>query len=107
MGGVGDELADLLLAAVPLLERVLDVREQRVEGGADLADLRPLVRELVGHPHRRTDLAAGERQGGHGVRGAGDLAERTELPADQEAARDDGDADRGQTEERLPRRPRC
>ena len=72
-----------------------------------------LVGELVGHPHRRADLAAGQRQGGHRVGGVGDLAQRPELAADQQRPGDRGDADRrparaaASSQTRLPtaRRP--
>ena len=107
VGGVGDELPHLLLAAVPLVEGVLDVLEHRVQRGADLADLGALVGERVGHPDRRTDLAAGQRQRRDLVRGRRHLAQRPQLPADEEGAGDHGDADRGQAEEHLVRRPRC
>ena len=66
--GVRDELADLLLAAVPRLERGLHVGEQGVERGADLADLGALVGEVVGHPLGEVDVALGQRQ--RGDRGA-------------------------------------
>ena len=63
--GVGDELADLLLAAVPRLERGLDVGEQGVERGTHLADLGALVGEVVGYPLGEVDVALGQRQRGH------------------------------------------
>ena len=81
MGGVGDELAHLLLAAVPGLQRGLDVGEQRVERRADLADLGALVGEVLGHPLGQVDLAGGQRQLGHLVGGGRDLAQRPQLAA--------------------------
>ena len=86
MGGVGDELADLLLAAVPGLERGLHVGEQRVQRGADLAHLGPLVGQALRHPLRQLDVALGQRQRRHGVRGRGDLGERPELATYDEHA---------------------
>ena len=65
VGGVGDELPDLQLAAVPLVEGLLDVGEHGVQRGTDCADLGALVGEVVGNPHRGADLAAGQRQRGH------------------------------------------
>ena len=81
VGGVGDELPDLLLAAVPGLQGRLDVVEHGVEGRADLPDLGPLVGEVVGDPLAEVDLAGGQRQLRHPVGGAGDLAQRRELAA--------------------------
>ena len=86
VGGVGDELAHLLLAAVALVEGGLDVVEHRVERRADLPDLGALVGEAVGHPLGQVDLAGGQRQLGDPVGGGGDLAQRRELTAYDERA---------------------
>ena len=94
VGGVGDELAHLLLALVPGVQRRLDVGEQRVEGRADLADLGALVGEPVRHPLGELDVAGRQRQLGDVVRGRRDLAQRPQLAAYQD-------------ERRRPRRPRC
>ncbi len=52
------------------------------------------------HPLGQVDLALGQRERGHGVRGRGDLAERTEPTAydDQAGAERERDADGGQEE---------
>ena len=81
MAGVGDELAHLLLAAVPDREARLDVVEQGVERGAHLAHLVALVGQSFGHPVGEVDLALGERLLGDPVGGGGDLAQRRELAA--------------------------
>ena len=88
MRGVGDELPDLLLAAVACLQGRLDVVEHGVEGGADLPDLGPLVGEVVGDPLAEVDLAGGQRQLRHPVGCAGDLAQRRELAAYDDRAGD-------------------
>ena len=94
VGGVGDELAHLLLAAVPLVERRLDVVEHRVERRADLADLGALVGEALGHPLGQVDLAGGQGELGDAVGGAGHLAQRRQLAAYDERAGAAGDRDR-------------
>ena len=57
MGGVGHELAHLLLAAVARGQRDLDVLEQGVQRGPDLADLGALVGEALGHALGDADVA--------------------------------------------------
>jgi hypothetical protein len=102
VGGVGDELAHLLLALVPRVQRGLHVREQGVEGGADLADLGVLVGQPVGHPLGELDVTGGQRQLGHGVRGRGHLAQRPQLPTYQDQPRARGGRDAEHPDEDLP-----
>ena len=102
VGGVGDELADLLLAAVPGVQRVLHVTQQGVERDRDLADLGPFVGELVRHPRGHPDLAGVESEAGHLTGGLRDPAQWPQLtPYDEHR-----DAARGQyadpAEEHLP-----
>ena len=86
---VGHELAHLLLAPVPRVERRLDVGEQGVERLADLADLGVGVGEVVGDPRQITPIAP-ESSGlfGHRVRRRRDLGEGAELAAHDHAAAD-------------------
>ena len=100
MRGVRDELAHLLLAAMALAERGLDVVEHRVEGGADLPDLGALVGEAARHPLGHLDLARGERELGDAVRGGRDLAERRELAAYDDKADEAGARDATEREDR-------
>ena len=79
VGGVRDELPDLLLAAVPRVEGVLHVPEQRVQRDRDLADLGAFVRQLIRHPRGHPDLAGVERQTGHLTGGLRDPAQRPQL----------------------------
>ncbi len=100
--GVRDELADLLLAAVPGLEGGLHVGEQGVERGAHLADLGALVGEVLRHAFGEVDVALGQRQRGDRVRGGRHLGQRPELAAyeQQPAAGRQQCAERDQ--QRLP-----
>ena len=72
--------------------------EQRVQRGADLADLGALVGEVLGHPLGQVDLALGQRQLGHPVRGGRDLAQRPQLTAYDDRA-DAAGGDHGQQPE--------
>ena len=101
--GVRHELPHLLLAAVPLGQRVLDVHQEGVEGGADLAHLGPDVGELVGHARCDRDLALGERQAGDRVRRRRHLTQRPQLTAYDVGAGSGGGGDTRQAEQDLPR----
>ena len=83
--GVGDELAHLLLAAVPGVEGRLDVRRAGCSARPDLADLGALVGEALGHALGQVDVAGASGSAATVVRGRGHLVERPQL-----AAYDDG-----------------
>jgi hypothetical protein len=100
--GVGDELPDLQLAAVPGVQRGLDVVEHGVQRRADLADLGPLVGEVRGHPLGEVDVALGQRQRGDRVRGGRHLGERPELATDEEQAAAGGQQRADHDQQRLP-----
>ncbi len=102
VAGVRDELADLLLAAVPDRKARLDVVEQGVERGPHLAHLVALVGQSLRHPVGEVDLALGERLLGDPVGGGGDLAQRRELAAYDDRADQRGRPDAEQGEQRLP-----
>ena len=69
--------------------------QQRVQRGPDLADLGPLVGEVVGYPLGQLDLTLGHRDLRDPVRRVGDLAQRPQLAAYDERAHaargDDGE----------------
>ena len=74
---IGDELADPLLALLPLVEGVVDVIEHLVECGAHLSDLRAGVGVLGGYSLHEGDLAL--RQG--------ELATRVAVAATRSSGR--------------------
>ncbi len=84
--GVRDELAHLLLAAVPRLQGRPDVVEHRVQRRADLADLGAFVGQVLRYPLVQGDRAGRQRELGDRVGGRGDLAEGAELAAYDEGA---------------------
>ena len=94
---------------MPRGQRRLDVLEQRVEGGADLADLGALVGEVLGHPLGAASIApVGQRQLGDRVGGGGDLAQRPQLAAyDDQCRRPPRPATPSSAEQDLPARSGC
>jgi hypothetical protein len=86
VGGVGHELAHLLLAAVSFVEGLGHVVEQGVQGVPDLPDLRVWVGEGLVDALAEVGCAGGELLRGHLVGRRRNLAQRPQLASDQHPA---------------------
>ncbi|GMA86878.1 hypothetical protein GCM10025868_21280 [Angustibacter aerolatus] len=91
VAGVGDEAAHPLLAGLADRERVLDVADHRVDGGAHLPDLGAGVG--LRHADVERDLPARQRGAGHLAGGPGHRLQRSQAAANQQRPADAGDDD--------------